>query len=78
MEFIISCPHCSGLITVHSQEINCRIFRHGVYPDGSLVPPHASEAECKEAIEKGALGCCKPFEIELISDNWVAKKCDYI
>lgn len=26
----IKCPHCQGYVIIKKNEINCRIFRHGV------------------------------------------------
>ena len=27
------CPHCLNDITVYKNDLNCRIFRHGIYKD---------------------------------------------
>ena len=27
----ISCPHCDNLVEINVSEINCAIFRHGIY-----------------------------------------------
>lgn len=29
--YIFMCPHCDGQIEVNKKNINCSIFRHGVY-----------------------------------------------
>jgi hypothetical protein len=58
-------------------EINCRIFRHGVYKaSGEQLPPHSTKAECDEAFEKGLIyGCGKPF---MLDPSGNAIVCDYI
>ena len=54
-----SCPNCGILIDV--QEMNCKIFRCGIYKkDGKQIDPHLNEEECKRL--KGFIwGCGKPF-----------------
>lgn len=72
---IIHCPHCDQMIEI--LEINCRIFRCGVYmKTNEQVNPHESKEIC-DLIKKCELiyGCGKPFLINL--DNKV-EKCDYI
>ena len=73
--FIITCPHCSLEIMI--DEINCRIFRHGIYKaSGEQLPPHSTKAECDEAFEKGLIyGCGKPF---ILDSSCNAVVCDYI
>ena len=68
------CPHCGGMIII--TEMNCKIFRHGVYKKtGKQIPPHASKLDCDTWVEKGDIwGCGKPFKIE----NEKAVVCDYI
>lgn len=74
------CPHCSNDIFVHKTELNCRIFRHGIYKDSYLqIDPHLSKILCDELVVKNkVIGCAKPFEI--INDstgNLIAVICDY-
>jgi hypothetical protein len=41
--------------------------------------PHASKAECHEAISKDTVyGCAAPFILDLSGNEWVAVSCDYI
>ena len=71
------CPWCSGLVEVHSSQLNCRIFRHAIMID-SLEPinPHSPENVCNELVEKNLVyGCGKPFRI---SENNKVDPCDYI
>jgi hypothetical protein len=61
-------------------ELNCRIFRHGVFKaSGAQVNPHAPKAECDELFEKNMIyGCGKPFQIIQDGDAFKAILCDYI
>jgi hypothetical protein len=70
------CPHCYGLIEVELQQVNCGIFRHGIFKNtGEFVPPHSTKSECDEYVYTDIIfGCCKPFKIK--DDN--AEICDYI
>ena len=62
--FII-CPNCEGSIVVSTNEINCSIFRHGIFKSNSLqIPPHSSEINCTKWINNSMIyGCGKPFKI---------------
>lgn len=76
------CPHCEGMIEI--AEINCGIFRHGVYtinmPQalvGQSMNPHASKAECERLVDEGLIyGCGKPLMYERNSRKLII--CDYI
>jgi hypothetical protein len=76
--FIVKCPNCQVEIII--EEINCKIFRHGVNKaTGEQMNPHASKAECHEAISKDTVyGCAAPFILDLSGNEWVAVSCDYI
>ena len=79
MTLLVTCPHCQG--TVEILEINCAIFRHGVYKrTGRQLPPHAPKSECDAAAEQGLLdGCGKPFRIQANANHgYDAVPCDYI
>jgi DNA-directed RNA polymerase subunit RPC12/RpoP len=71
----INCPYCNSLIEIC--QINCGIFRHGIYKDTFIqIPPHS----LKEDIDKmNIYGCGKPFKI-IKDDNNIYKaiECDYI
>ena len=91
-EIILTCPHCLQLCIVLKKEINCAIFRHGVYiKTMKQIDPHANKKICDELALKGLIhGCGKPFR--LIKSNidasgnacadacnfWIAEKCGYI
>jgi len=69
---IYNCPHCN--ISIEVIEINCAIFRCGVYKStGQQVEPHLSKEECDKIITK-IWGCGKPFQLV----NGTLVKCHYI
>jgi hypothetical protein len=74
---LLICPHCTGCIIVHHAELNCRIFRHGVYRHSHQpIPPHASKEECERLVAENVIeGCGKPFRV---TDTMEAVPCDYI
>ena len=71
---IVICPNCN--VYVEILEINCAIFRHGIYKNNnSQMPPHLPEKDCLDAKEKDLIyGCGLPFKIV----NGVAEKCGFI
>ena len=74
------CPHCQGSILVLHGELNCRIFRHGVYRATSEpIPPHSIKAECDRLVQENLIeGCGKPFRIVESPSGLVAGACEYI
>jgi len=77
MDFSI-CPHCGG--SIHIEQLNCGIFRHGVIKSsGQQIPPHASKEICDEFYSKKLIyGCGRPFQIVNRNGSFVSEKCDYI
>jgi hypothetical protein len=81
---VVQCPHCKYHILI--EELNCRIFRHGVFKiNGTQINPHASKELCDYYINnKLILGCSKPFQIipnkhsKNNDDQFIAVICDYI
>ena len=73
---IIECPHCNLLIIIYKNELNCKIFRHGIYKNTlEQINPHLNKNECDYLYENNLIfGCGKPFKII----NFKAEKCDYI
>jgi hypothetical protein len=68
----MECPHCG--IGIEILEINCAIFRCGVYKDTyQQIPPHLPKTECDALVEK-IYGCGKPFQ--LVGDK--LEPCDYV
>jgi hypothetical protein len=77
----INCPKCGIMIEV--LELNCRIFRCGVYKsNGEQLPPHHPMEDCmRVASEDLIYGCGAAFRIckELSEDgSLIADICDYI
>jgi len=76
---VVQCPHCFEYVCI--DEVNCGIFRHGVYKHTMLpVDPHATYDQCQVIIlSDTCFGCVKPFRLEKNSLNVVtAVKCGYI
>jgi len=81
---VVECPHCKYPILI--EELNCRIFRHGVFKiNGTQINPHASKELCDFYVKNSLiLGCSKPFQIiqnkNSINndDTFIAVICDYI
>ena len=77
--YIFECPHCHGTVIVMKNELNCRIFRHGIYKDGNQLPPHSPKELCDKFVEdKENFGCGKPFKIIGENENVKIEPCDYI
>ena len=78
--YVFTCPHCQGSIIVERNELNCRIFRHGVYKQtGQPIPPHAPKEECDRLVTSQMIdGCGKPFRVEGEHETIRAIPCDYI
>ena len=77
---IVQCPHCKDYILVFKKELNCKIFRHGIFKDTmKQIDPHLKKDECDRLVTQNLIiGCGKPFQI--IEDNGSFKTiiCDYI
>jgi hypothetical protein len=71
---IVVCPHCQEFIEI--LEINCAIFRHGVFKDGlKQIDPHETKQQIDMyKIQDVIYGCGKPFK--LVND--VPEICGYI
>ncbi len=79
MSIIVICPHCECQVEI--LEINCAIFRHGVYKQtGAQMNPHAPKSECDTALIQDLInGCGKPFRIQMNENHgYEAIACDYI
>ena len=78
----IICPNCGDFIEI--EQVNCAIFRHGVFKDTlEQIDPHAPKELCDELVSRNFIfGCGKPFKLVIdVVDNRViykAVKCDYI
>lgn len=59
------CPHCKGDVIILPNEVNCGIFRHARYKDGTYVKPHTKKDLCEKLVaENKVYGCCKPFRLQ--------------
>ena len=59
------CPHCNGTVIIDPKEINCAIFRHGIFKaSGKQIPPHAPKEDCDNWVKNNEIyGCGKPFKV---------------
>jgi hypothetical protein len=73
---VVACPHCGILVEI--LELNCRIFRCGIYKQTYLqINPHMSKDECEALVLNDSIyGCGKPFRIP--DGEVIAVVCDYI
>jgi hypothetical protein len=79
VNIVVQCPHCGDFIFI--DQLNCQIFRHGVYiSNGEQINPHASKEECDSLIERNMIyGCSKPFKlVKTNNGTFVSEKCNYI
>ena len=82
----ISCPHCENLVEINISEINCAIFRHGIYKKNmTQIDPHASKEICDSLVKNNEIyGCGKPFKLFYNRNptnnvvSFYAEMCDYI
>lgn len=74
--YVFDCPHCSCSIAVKPNELNCKIFRCGVYKtNGDAISPHSPKSVCDALVTSELIqGCGKPFTF----DGKIAKICDYV
>lgn len=77
---IVNCPHCKEPILVYLKEINCHIFRHGIYKNThKQIDPHLDKEKCDFLYKNNLIyGCGKPFKIVKQNDIYFAEICDYI
>ena len=79
-QILVNCPHCQFPIQIMSNEINCAIFRHGIFKNnGQQMDPHTPKELCDKYAEEGLIyGCGKPFKLNLLDGTIIASVCDYI
>lgn len=79
-EIIVLCPHCKNDILIMENEINCAIFRHGVYKKTfRQINPHENKETCDKLFAEDLIhGCGKPFKLIKENDEYKAEICDYI
>jgi len=76
--FVVNCPTCKKYVLI--EEINCKIFRHGVLKEtGIQINPHSTKEECDYFIKNNLIyGCGNPFQLVLKNNMYYAEKCEYI
>ena len=82
MDRTFVCPHCDGVVLVPKGQLNCKIFRHGVYKkNNKQIDPHLNKEECDRLFKEGLIyGCGKPFKLLMDEEEnkfWT-EKCNYI
>lgn len=78
-DLIYECPHCNCLIITNKNQINCKIFRHGIYKNFVQINPHLSKDKCDYLKDNDKIyGCGKPYELYLENNEWKVRMCDYI
>ena len=77
--YFFDCPHCGGTVIVMRNQVNCKIFRHGIHKiTNQQINPHASKVECDKLINDDLVfGCAKPFRL-VMGQKPYAEICDYI
>ena len=62
---IVKCPHCSDEVILFKNEINCKIYRHGVYKENlKQIDPHMNKEGCDHLVNNNLIyGCGKPFKL---------------
>lgn len=78
MTFVIRCPHCQDEIVI--EQVNCAIFRHGVFKDSlEQIPPHSRKEDCDEFVTNDKIyGCGKPFKLFFENEEYIPRACDYV
>jgi len=79
MDIYLACPHCDLLIDIPTNDINCAIYRHGVYKKSGLqMGPHLCKEDCESLAKHGLIwGCGKPFKLIYTPEPRIVK-CEYI
>ena len=77
-----ACPHCGIQTDVNKRDVNCAVFRCGVWKHphphaGQGINPHMPKHEC-DAIASQVYGCTKPFQLVVRNGNPWIEPCDYI
>jgi len=75
------CPYLDCNVAIEVVEINCAIFRCGVYKNqtdphyGKQIDPHLSKQDCDRIKKEDKIwGCGRPFKLV----NGKLIQCDYI
>ena len=79
--YCFQCPHCELFIQVQKTQVNCKIFRHGVYKrNNEHINPHTDKMTCDKLLNENEIyGCGKPFMfVDDLKGGYLVKKCEYI
>ena len=80
--YIFDCPHCDNIVQVHQDQVNCHIFRHGIFKSTGLqIDPHLPKDDCEKLFSNDLIyGCGKPFRLLRNANNDISHVsiCDYI
>jgi hypothetical protein len=72
---ILTCPYPECNIMIEIFEINCAIFRCGVYKNGKQIDPHLPKEQCDRLKKEDKIwGCGRPFK--LVNSSLI--ECDYM
>ena len=65
--YVFNCPYCDISCIVHINEVNCKIFRCGVFTDTfQQINPHAGKEECENYVLNNRIyGCGKPYMMSI-------------
>ena len=78
INIIVNCPHCN--IPVLIEQLNCKIFRHGIFKSNNIqINPHSSKQDCDYYINNDLIyGCGRPFRIVENNNEIETEICEYI
>ena len=87
--YVFECPHCSLLIEVPVNQLNCRIFRHGGTSTFKPIKPHAVKGRYVAMapdytrrewppVPGQIYGCGQPFRIVNHTGSLTAVPCGWI
>ena len=74
------CPHCENMVQVSKTQLNCKIFRHGIFKHNlKQINPHMKKELCDFLKQKDLIyGCGKPFKLVSKNKKLYVEKCGYI
>ena len=76
--YVYKCPHCGIQCITAINEVNCKIFRCGIFKETyNQINPHATKPECDAYVLQNRIyGCAKPYIIDI--NNMLIFPCDYV
>ena len=77
-DIVVICPHCKEPVLI--EQLNCKIFRHGILKTNNIqIEPHSTKELCDYFIKNNLIyGCGRPFQIIQNSNGFIAIICEYI